>query len=87
MKQSLMQWHLARDNQIKLYQFCEKHKVLSSMELIDDDTFQMMGMNMKTQTDNQMVKLTTVNIWYQCLLAGYRLNDIEIKHIPVRMED
>lgn len=27
MKNSLMQWHLARDNQVKLARFCEKHAV------------------------------------------------------------
>lgn len=27
MTNSLMQWHLARDNQVKLAKFCEKHVV------------------------------------------------------------
>jgi len=29
MKASTIQWHLARDNQIKLARFCEKHKTKS----------------------------------------------------------
>jgi hypothetical protein len=29
MKQSTIQWHLARDNQLKLARFCEKHKIRS----------------------------------------------------------
>lgn len=27
MTNSLMQWHLARDNQVKLARFCQKHRV------------------------------------------------------------
>jgi len=30
---SLLQWHLTRDNQLKLAKFCEKHKVSTSREL------------------------------------------------------
>jgi hypothetical protein len=36
MKNSMMKWHLARDNQIKLARFCEKNKISSSTELFDD---------------------------------------------------
>lgn len=30
MKNSLMQWHLARDNQVKLAKFCEANKIRSN---------------------------------------------------------
>ena len=30
MTNSLLQWHLARDNQLNLARFCEKHKTSSS---------------------------------------------------------
>jgi len=33
MKQSTIQWHLARDNCAKLARFCEKNRVSSSNEL------------------------------------------------------
>lgn len=33
MKQSTLQWHLARDNQAKLARFCEMHQVRSHVEL------------------------------------------------------
>lgn len=36
MTNSLMRWHLARDNQIKLARFCESNKVTSSTKLFDD---------------------------------------------------
>jgi hypothetical protein len=37
MKNSLMQWHLERDNQIKLHSFCEKHKTTSITDLQEDE--------------------------------------------------
>jgi len=46
MTDSLMRWHLARDNQIKLAKFCEKHKVESNTTLFKD-TF-----NIKYKFDN-----------------------------------
>lgn len=46
MKNSLMKWHLARDNQLKLSKFCERNKVKSSTTLFDD-TF-----NIKYEFDN-----------------------------------
>lgn len=34
--------------------------------------------------DNQIIKKRIVtNYWYRCLMAGYRLNGIAIKHIEV----
>jgi peroxiredoxin len=39
MTNSLMQWHLARDNQSKLHKFCEKHKTTSVTDLDGKDTF------------------------------------------------
>jgi len=33
MKQSTIQWHLARDNQAQLAKFCEQNRVRSSTEL------------------------------------------------------
>lgn len=41
MKISTIRWHLARDNQIKLYTFCDKNKTRSSTELINDEVFNM----------------------------------------------
>lgn len=35
MTNSLMQWHLARDNQTKLYRFCDKHAVKRDTELFE----------------------------------------------------
>lgn len=46
MTNSMMKWHLARDNQIKLAKFCEGNKVKNSTKLFDD-TF-----NIKYEFDN-----------------------------------
>lgn len=39
MTNSLMEWHLARDNQSKLAKFCEKHKTTSVTDLGGERTF------------------------------------------------
>lgn len=39
MTNSLMKWHLARDNQIKLHRFCQKHKTVNVTDLEGEDTF------------------------------------------------
>lgn len=36
MTNSMMRWHLARDNQTKLAKFCESNKVKSDVKLFDD---------------------------------------------------
>lgn len=46
MKNSTLQWHLARDNCEKLAKFCEQNKTSNSTELFDD-TF-----NIRYEFDN-----------------------------------
>jgi hypothetical protein len=36
MTTSMMRWHLARDNQLKLARFCEANKVKNETELFND---------------------------------------------------
>ena len=51
MTQSLLRWHLARDNQLKLAKFCDKHQVgrdISDYSEVDGQNC----FNMYTRFDN-----------------------------------